>query len=64
MNACLTAAGAFRPTGDRTRVTGVDEKNMARRHLARLEIAKHTMLAQMNGHRAHGATANNKFPLL
>jgi len=26
MNACLTAAGAFRPTGDRTRVTGVDKK--------------------------------------
>jgi hypothetical protein len=37
---------------------------MARRHLARPEIAKRKMLAQMNGHRARTTTGNNKFPPL
>jgi hypothetical protein len=30
LNACLTAAGAFRPTDNRTRVTGVKKNNVAR----------------------------------
>ncbi|MFC6335325.1 hypothetical protein GIR22_10865 [Pseudomonas sp. CCM 7891] len=64
MNACLTAAGAFRPTDNRTRVTGVKQKIMARRQMARLEIAKRKMLAQMNGHRADTIPGKNKIPIL
>ena len=57
MNACLTAAGALRPTGNRTRVTG-DQIRVLRVSTAPgeyivqgLKIPKRGMLAQMNGHR-------------
>jgi len=37
------------------------KKNMARRQLARLEIAKRKILAQMNGHRGAAILRKDKF---